>query len=641
MAKIAGIITQHNTRGPHEIHNILSAMALPKQLRDNGMIQFRNFSLGSAGSTLHYNPSQTHYLAWEGGIHNEAEIKQKLIDAGQKVTSDRIEDLIIYSYQTWGSDFFKHLNGAFIIAIFDKNLKKIVIGRDRMGCRTLFWAKTPRAFLFASQLKGLLASSLIPQRPDLASISSYFFLGYFAQDRTPVKQVNRLLPGYFIEINEDENILINKYWSFANLNFDTSKYQENQVKEDIDQLMKVALKRRSKIEGGACVLNTGDIGSTTLLKYVRNAFPETKSSFSIEFDGHKNTLQPFAQSSAQKFGFENKELKIHPEEMVSELQQIIWHLDEPIADPYVVGIWKLAKEIRPHCKAIFSPLGSHEFLGSHMGQYTLSYEPLFLWLLYLSKPAFLKGVVPVLKVLNKTVSLKGHRFYQKDFWSFEYMKQQALFSRRSLKRVAPQLNGLFDLNLFLQQSYQYLKYILYQNLEVEDYLFFDAETALSNRLLVQYENLFQALGINFYSPYLDKDFLEYFIQLPEQFKSRGRKGGLPLYQLLKPELSEDQIGNFETRSAWFLSHWLQNPQMREVFKFLESGVLVESDIIDGNELRRALNQNKWKFHQFERMWAILILEIWFNLFINNPITRYPKEESLNDFFKAQKLNFKA
>lgn len=640
MAKIAGIITQNNVQGPQEMHHILSAMALPKHMNENGMIQFRNFSLGIAGSVLHYNPAQTHYLAWEGEINNLSEIKDKLIEAGQKVVSERAEDLIIFCYQTWGKEFFKLLNGAFVIAIFDKNNKKIILGRDRVGCRTLFWAKTSTAFVFASQLKGLLASTLITQRPDLASISSYFFLGYFAQDRTPVKQVNRLLPGYFIEINEDENILINKYWSFTNLNFDTSKYQENQVKEEMDHLLQLSLQRR-KIEGEACILNTGDIGSTALLKYARNAYPQIKSSVSIQFDGHKNPLKPFTESSAKAFGFENKEIYIHPEEMVHELQQIIWHLDEPIADPYVVGIWKLGKEILPHCKAIYSSIGSQEFLGSHMGQYTLSYEPLFLWLLYLSKPAFLKGVVPVLKVLNKKLSLRGHRFYQKDFWSLEYMKQQALFSKRSLRRIAPQLNGLFDLNLFLQQSYQYLKFILYQNFQVEDYLFFDAETSLSNRLLIQYENLFQALGIKFYSPYLDSDFIEYFIQLPEQYKSRGKKGALPLYELLQPELPEDRIGNFENRSAWFLSHWLQNPRMKEIFKLLESGVLVESNIINPRALRTVLKQNKWKYHQFERMWALLILEVWFNLFINNPITKFPKEESIDEFFSAQKLNFNA
>ena len=637
MNKIAGIITTTYLDTPKEMQRMLRSMALPSAPKESGLFQYENFTLGHTESNLFYNLSQTHYLLLDGEINNGPQIKQRLLDAGQMIVSDKIEDLLILSYQTWGEDSFRYANGAFIIVIFDKNQRKIVIGRDRLGSKTLFWTRIGNHFIFASKLKGLLAASIVPQVPDLNSISSYFFLGYFAQDKTPIANVNRLLPGYYIEINENENIVINKYWNFSNLSFDTSKYKEEEVYTKIDRLLLDAIKNRKDFKNQICFLNNGDIGSATIAKHLKKVYPASNKSFSISFEGQFDKSSPYIQKYCNQFGFTNTDIKVKPEDMLSEIQQLVWHLDEPIADPQAISIWNLAKKLKGTHTSIYSSLGSSEFLGSHMGQNSLSYEPLFLWFLYLSKPFLLKGAIPLMGKIDRKLSLKALRFFQRDFWSVEYLKQQALFSPRTLKKIAPKLKGLFDLNLFLQQSYQHLKFILYQNFQVEDYLFYDAETTLSNRLLIQHENLFEAHGIKFYTPFLDFDFLEYIIGVPEPFKSRGKKGGLPLYKILEPDLKPEQICNFEQRSPWFLNHWFNHPKIRDMFMLLTKGVLVESEIINKKNLEAVLGAKPWKVHQFERMWSILVLEIWFNLFVNNPIYNYPKAEPVRDFFAAQKL----
>ncbi len=636
METFAGIITKKNINLKHEMKRMLTSMCLPNPLEEKPMIAQDNTIIGTSSGEFFSNVTQSMYMGLHGEIFNLEELKQKLKDAGQIVQSDKMRDLLMTSFQTWGTQCFKYFAGPFVIIVYDMKQKKITIARDRLGGNTLFWGKVNNTFLFACRLKGILSTGLVPQAPDLSAIASYFFLGYFPQDKTPIRNINRLLPGYYIEITQDQDLVINKYWSFKSLDADVSNYSQEQVNEQLHHLMNEAVKKRVAANKNIGCLMTDDIGSTALGYFLKRNSSENIKSFSVNFENtlHKDARR--AHDDAKHFGFDHSTCAVTPDTLLDNLQHIVWHLDEPVADPNAAAIWKIGSMAKEKSCSIFAGLGSYEFLGSQMGHGNIAYEPIYLWFLHMSKPLFFKGAIPLLSKFSKTLSFHSLRFFQTDFWALEYIKRQALFSQKSFKHIAPSLHGLFDINLFLQQSYQYLKFILYKNFKVQDYLFFDAETSLSNCLLVQYERLFNAQGVSFYSPYFDHDVMQFLFSVPEGLKFKGKQAAVPLHMILQDEFKGEQLMGFPTQNPWFLTQWLNNPKLKNIFQMLTKGVLVEANIIDGKNLQKALDNKIWKYHQFERLWSILILEIWFRLFVNNPIYSYPEEnQSLEDFMKLQ------
>lgn len=633
MTKFAGIVTTGRIDTAKEITQMLTAMTLPEPLVNPKIYKHENFSFAQADGTPFIDDEQNYFLTLHGRIYNGEELKKELIKAGQTIKSEQIESLILLSFQTWGVNAFGLFNGAFTLFIFDKREKKMTIARDRLGSKSLFWGRFGGHFIFANQLKGILSSNIVSQTPALEPIASYFFLGYFPLDKTPVKDISRLLPGYYIQVDEDENIVINKYWSFMTTNANSQNYNLKDASDQLDQLMKKAT--RARIQGHrntACYLN-GEIGSTAAAYYYQNENSNNPQSFSLQYEGINQAREPFINLAAQNLKFSHQYCQIKSDQMLDNLQRLVWHLDEPIADPRSVPLWRLAKKIKSSCSSVITGLGSKEFLGNRQDYSHLAYQPLALWFLYLFKPLFLKGILPGVGKINKKWALGGVRFFQKDFWSLEYIKQQALFSNNDIKTLAPNLNGLFDISLFLQQSYQYLKTIFYQDFSVEDYLFYDAETTLSNYLLVQYENIFSSEKIELLCPYFDKDVLDYILKLPENIKTQGKKGALPLHHILEKNFKNGQLHSFFPSDD--IGSFFSPETFSEAFSLLSQGVLVESDIISKSGLKKMLQESKYKPQSFRKLWAILILEIWFNLFINNPIRSYPQEIDVVDFLKSK------
>ncbi len=631
MVEFAGIISKSTLEGmTQEIEQMLSVMSLPATDHKKFLSVDQNTAFGQTSLPIESEFNQNYMIGVQGEINNFPEIKQKLLDKGQVVESEDPSALLILAYQTWGPTFLSLLNGGFILFIFDRREKKLLIGRDKIGSHRIYWGRFSNTFVFASLLKGLLASRFVPQHPCLESIASYFYLGYFPQDKTPIVNLNCLLPGYYLMVDSDVNVILNKYWSFQ----DSGKVKDNtnldEVSERLNHLLIQAIEKSNPKNEDMTSYLHGDIGSAALAHYMNKMSPKKSSCFSNDFEGQANSYMPYAQRVSDSFQlpFEKEELKFS--DLFNELSQIVWHLDEPIADPSSVLIWNMAKNLKGRTKKLYTSLGCSEFLGIHLGNSSLSYKPLFLWFLKLSSPLFTRVGIPLLSKVSKQAALSSLRFFQKDFWATEYMEQNALYSSSALKKMAPDLYKQFDLGIYIHQTYQYLKYIHSQNFDIADYSFYDAETTLCNYSLIQYQNILLSHDIDLHCPFLDEDLVHFLIHTPEVFKSHGKSPALPLQKILQESLSQEDLNYEYQKGNHYLDDWLQNPEIEEIYQFLFNGTLCESGIISEKGLRDTFKKRNLDSRAFEKLWSILVLEVWFKLFINRPVYTYPEKDTLID-----------
>ncbi len=635
MGYLAGIVSSSYSGSSATVRKMLKVMSLSSSPEEPLLFRDNHFVFGNIDQTIETSENKICSITFDGHIYNIEEIKEELLKTGQIIKKETPHAILLSAYQTWGKKLFSRLNGSFILLIYDKNEKKLLLVRDPLGGQRVFWGKFGNTFLFSGQLKGMISSGIVPQNPELAPLASYFFLGYLPQDKTPVQGVNRLPPGYYLEINEKQRLSLNPYRTVQNSTPDNECDSPEKISETLDTLLRSATLSRLPRGQAPGLLFEPSIGSTATAHYVKELSAIPPLGFFADFDRGDNGKLSLP---AEKMNIPLYEERFSPEEMLNDLPEIIWHLDEPVSDPGILKIWNLGKRIKSKTSFLFSGLGAEELLSSSLKEPGVFYEPVFLWLLYLSKPFLIRKLLPFFYKIGKRQTLRALRFLQKDFWSLEYFKEQSLFQRSEFRAISPSLSKLMDTDLLLQQSHEYLKLILFKESSPRNFIFFDTETCLSNSVLIRTEHLLKAQGIQLLCPFLDGKVFEYILTLPERRRASYTTPALPVYEQLSRFYSDAYLRfNHRKKTASFPKDRINQKEIREIFSLLSGGVLAESGIISRDRISSDLRKKEISPRKFEQLWAILSLEIWFQLFINRKLDRPPKNLSLKEFLSEYQL----
>jgi asparagine synthase (glutamine-hydrolysing) len=634
MSHFAGIICQEPRDDLlNQMEKMLCVMDLPNLSIGSFVDSTPYAAFGMTKQPFSKGSNENFIVGFSGTLHNINAIKLKLIDHGQILEQETQTEILILAYQTWGPDFIEALDGSFVFFLYHKKEKKLFLGRDKLGSHRIYWGQFGNIFIFATALKGVLSTKFVPQRPCLDSIASYFYLGYFPQDKTPIANLNSLLPAYYLQVNRDIQVIVDKYWSFKTQNISSEANSPDEVAKKLDDLLQRAIEKRNPEKKPMHCFMQGDIGSTSIAYYAKKLCPDGTFGHSLDFEGLSSSYLPVVESLSQTLQIPLDQSQINSSLLLDNLSQMVWNLDEPISDPNSVLIWNLAQKLKGKTHSLYCSLGAKEFLGIHLGNTSLGYEPLLLWFLELLSPLVLRLGVPLLSKINKSYAFNALRFFQSDFWALEYIKQNSFFKVKELKKIAPALYKRFDFATYIQQTYQYLKYIHSQNFDLNDYLSYDAEMTLSNYLLVQYQNLMRSADINVINPFLDQDVFQFLLHTPEHLKSRRNNQAIPLQKILSPVLSKHQLAYDYQRDLHSMdaSNW--NKEIQNLVKILSRGTLCESGLISQRGFIQEYTKGGKGCLKFRNLWSILILEIWFKLFVNRPVYSYPNSGSLVEYLQ--------
>lgn len=542
---------------------------------DTDICKIRNVQLGACGLKIKSNPEKSIFAAINGNQDPEE---------------------LIENYSKYGKNAFSFLGGDFSLMLFDQKKGSLFLARDRIGKKNLYWYHDGHQFIFASQLKALLATGIIPQSIENVGIASYLYLGYIPQDLSPIKNVNKLLPAHYLEFNVSGTKFIRSYWSFS------SCFSKEPVLDSLDHLLKKSVdKSLVNARNGTigCAIS-GGVGSASIAHYLRD---ENVEAFTAVFN--EEDLKA-AETVAQSLNMPHEQKIVPPN--LDSLVNIVWHLDEPIADPNILASWELFKLASQKTSSIFSGMGSDELLASHT-RYSLHDQPPLLWQKYKTV------LIPFLKLFWKSSLLSLLKKSRTNPSQYHYLCDNALFSDKQLASAAPKLKGLFDAETFLNKFPS-----LYQfKSNRAAYTYFDVKTRLADCYLFQYENLSRAHHLTLYTPFLDPSVVEYLASVFDQESN-------PLKEILRNVYPESFLNRPKVTRPGLLHNWLFEPKIHEVFCLLKQGLLVENGIISKKWLQDALSGHA----SFQCLFAVLVLEIWYRLFINQAITPLPPDIPLKE-----------
>lgn len=576
----------------------------------------KNVQFGVAGDHIKNNAKKNLFAAIDGYISNQKALRKELTQLGHRFVEDHPAETLLSAFEEWGTDAFQKLQGDYAFMLFDQKEEKLFLVRDRIGKKPLYWFRDEHHFIFASSIKAILATGVVPQTLARDAIAAYLYFGYIPQDMSPILNINKLLPAYYLEFRSSGTKFIRPYWSYSSF-FKNIKEEREAVDQKLDHMLADAVRLNlsfAKDPPGCFV--SGGLGSASVAYYLQKE-REQVNCFSVGFQGENEEDIETAKEVSRQLGLPHQCEMIKPQKMLDSLVKILWHLDTPLADPNIIAAWEISKLASKKGSSVFSGMGSDELLAGHT-RYSMGEQKKAPW-----QKTALPFLFPLLKRFWKTAAFTLLRQSRTDPSRFHYLSQNALFTEDQLAAASPKLKGLFDPETFLNK---------FRTLpsNVASYLYFDVKTRLADAYILQYERLASAHGLDFFTPFLDQNLVEYMASLFEPDTLQESETALYLKDIFKNIYPPKVVNRQKVSRPFFLAKWIDEPKIRDVFHLLANGLLVENGIISKKWIQDTLAGKKQLRSPFQCLWSVLVLEIWYRLFINQSIAPAPPEYSVKE-----------
>lgn len=582
---------------------------------------YKNIELGSWGINLNSDKRKTRQLAIAGEITNIEEIKNELIQSDCVLHDNTIQEIIFAGYLHWNTGLFSKLQGSFCLAFFDETTEQLIVVRDPIGKKTIYWTNASDYFLFSTDIKSLLATGLIAQTPAIDALAAFFYFGYFPQDLSPIKDVYKLLPGHFLTINLDKQLAIHQYWSLSEKLSQKKQRKFEEYAFEIDQHLETLTHNRP----GDLFLKY-DMGSFNLASYL----PKATKAFNAHFEDSSILEIKGCRHFAQHNEFDFYEKTIYPQETLNELIEFIWMLGEPVVEPIAIENWYMAKlAADSQSKSIYSSIGCEQLFSAQPSSLNINEHATWTnWLAHLLPQGIRKHITSsFIAHISSNYQYRILRNLSLDTSLYSHIMENALFSKHQRRSALPVLSGYFDPEVFAQRFY-----CISRVDPLERHTYFDIKTLLPDCHLFSLDQACMHHGVKAVTPYIDTAMLEILAGLSDELRLNQNAAIALIKKINEQRLngSKFQIQYTTSNRMSFIESWRHNSRFRAIFELLKTGLLSEENLVSAKWIKKELGYPHLIPTSFRQLWAILIFEIWFRLFINLPVSNSPPQLSLKE-----------
>lgn len=455
------------------------------------------------------------WVIFNGEIYNFPELKKELENFGHIFKTRSDTEVIVHGYKQWGIDVLNHLNGMFGLAIWDEKIKRLVLARDRMGIKIVYYKIEDGLLYFGSEIRAILAG--LNKKPEInpAAINLFLRYRYTPAPHTIYRDIQKLAAGTCL-IVENGNAKVKRWWNYKPEPFNPIP-KETQVKEELLELYRQAVKSHLLSDVPVGILLSGGVDSNMLLALM-NEFGEEWKSFTVGYGGSffDDELE-YAKKSAEIFNSPHYSIKINQERFEESLSKVISIVEEPIASSSIVPMYFLSQKARQRVKVVLMGQGPDELFGGymrHLGVYYGKYwrflpvtirRPIGKLLSRISKSESIRRGLDSLKVSQKLIR------YQLVFSVMSESLIDGLFQ----DQVLPEGAGDFILD-----SWKDLENLIEETDDLNGFQYLEIRSSLPDELLMYGDKLSMAHGLEVRVPYLDQKIVEYVERLPSNYHIR-------------------------------------------------------------------------------------------------------------------------
>lgn len=567
------------------------------------------------------NEDSTVWVTFNGEIYNFQELRRELVGKGHVFRSSSDTEVIVHLYEEEGPNLVDRLRGMYAFGIWDARAEILVLARDRVGKKPLFYHCGPSALTFASEVGCLFASSEVPRRPNELAIHHYLTYQYVPSPLSAFEDIRKLEPGHVLTCTREGHVLDRRYWR---LDFrDKSDISEVEALERADELIReaVGIRMISDVPLGAFL--SGGVDSSLVVAMMAERSSGPVRTFSIGFtDGQFNEL-PYARQVAERYGTSHTEFVIRPD-AIEVLPALVRHYGEPFADSSALPSYYLAQMTRKHVTVALNGDGGDESFGGYARYvYAAKYKG-FAVLPRRVRDA-LRGSLPLHALsLTQPVSRKVRRLLEMILTGGElrYLDSMSYFLTGQKCDIYSQefgdRYGPVDSNELL---YQKFASVLASNW-TERLLAVDVESYLPDDLLVKVDIASMANSLEARSPLLDQRVMEFAAALPLHLKVRGTETKYLLKRLAERYVPAEVIYRPKMGFGVPIGAWFRGELSSYVKDVLLDSRSLSRGYFDMAAIQRLISVHEQGIEdKGPQLWALLCLELWHQEFIDSTLGR--------------------
>lgn len=563
----------------------------------------------SGGSQPIYNEDRTVWTVFNGEIYNFHEIKKVLQSKGHLFKTHTDTEVIVHGYEEYGSDFLKHLNGMFAIAVHDTVKNKLLLARDHIGIKPLYYAFNNKRIIFGSELKSILISGDIQPELDIDALGEFLSWEYVPGKSTLIKQIRKLEPGYFLEIDLNHPICEPQmYWDVPFSEPLDNHSSMDEWLEKIDWQLKKSTQMQliSDVPLGAFL--SGGVDSSLIVSAMGDA-----KTFSIGFDDPTYNELKWARKVADHLHVNHIDEIIKPD-VLDLFEHLMFFLDDPIGDFSIFPTFLVSRLARKHVTVALSGDGGDELFGGYE-TYLAQYKAR----IFNRIPYFIrKGIIERgINSLKPTAKKKGFINKTKRFVEGTFHEDQLSHTRWRIFVGEELRKGLFSgeaLKSITTPPAQHIEQLFAKagnRGDLNRSLYVDVKSYLCDNILTKVDRMSMAVSLEARVPYLDPDLVGLAFQVPEKFKVTSKDTKIILKKLASKYVPYECVYRPKEGFSIPIKNWLMNEFRPLMEGFLDSKKIKQEGIFNPNTVEKLkLEHLNGTANNSHILWSLIVFQDW-------------------------------
>lgn len=567
------------------------------------------------------NEDGTIWLVYNGEIYNYRQLAKELRRRGHTLHTASDTEVIVHLYEDLGEGCVHPLNGIFAFALWDAPKHRLVLARDRLGVKPLFYAANAHCLVFGSEIKAIIQDPQINRQLDLQALSDFLSFNYVPTPRTILAGIKALLPGHMLVCEEDK-IQLTRYWdvSFSEVQ---SQYRSEEeyiggLRHEISRAVKMQMV--SDVPVGAFL--SGGVDSSTIVTLMAQAADRQIKTFSVGFEQKSYDELPHARLASNHFGTDHYEVTCTPHRFGEVLRDIVWHADSLLADMSLLPVYLVSQLASQHLKVILSGDGSDELFAGYSTYLADRLAKLYHRLPVRLKDELLPWAIARLPSSDKKMNFqfKAERFVR----GASLPSEEAHCSWRYI--FSPEEKGMLLSNEVKQEISDHDSFTAYGHAyatagtwdELSRHQYADMKIWLVDSILAKVDYMSMAHSLEVRVPFLDHKVVEYAAAVPPSLRLKGRIDKYILRRAVK-NLLPQQIVN--RRKAGFqipIDTWFRNELATMVRDTLTERATCDLGVFDWTFVDRLVSSHlSAQSNHGLKLLGLITFYTWYDLFLRS------------------------
>ena len=596
-----------------ELINKMCKTLLHRGPDDQGIYTDSNISLGhrrlsiidlKTGHQPIHNEDETVWVILNGEIYNFKELREDLEDKHDFYTNSDTE-VLVHLYEEDGEQLVEKLNGMFAFAIWDSVKKKLLLARDPIGKKPLYYHWDGEKLIFASEIKAILKAG-VKKEIELDALHAYLAYGYIMGEKTLFKRIKKLLGGHLLTLSNG-NLEIERYWDIKERTINDT--EENLIKK-LRRLLEKSAEYRMIADVPVGAFLSGGIDSSTIVALTKPLADYEFHTFSLGFETFSESR--YAKIVSDYLNTDHHEIVIDGNIVAHELNKIAWHYDEPLGDAAIINNYFLSKEARRYVKVVVAgEAGDELFAGYPNYQVNFKYRKLFKIPLLNNT---LRNIISISPRKGDIYKNRVERFLT--FFAQSSFEKAHLYSTRGLND--DEINFLTEFNLNNVN-----RFAVYSNNiknPLNKMLALDCKNLLPEKFLMKADKATMANSVEERLPLMDKNIVEFAFSIPPRLKLRGNQEKYILRMAVRDLLPNEILKRKKQGFGTPVDSWISKGDLKDiVIQKLSDNALIKRYFKEDKINKMIQNLNMGNTYKARTIWTVFALGLWCDVYFKGDL----------------------